>query len=1354
LLVIFEFCGKFEFSTAQDLLKPQNEQQYAFCAGHTFFVAGTNYLLSAGKMKAKNREKGQRQRHEKTAKAEWFKNHPILENENGNYLIVNTSNSLQDYDDKRKEIDIFNMFQTAQQEEKEDFGEDYWENNENELLPYEESNENELLPNEQQLITTLQNTNYDDIHYNGSSILQQIDVLQMKSNHFQFPEDDNNPLDNRSFATKGEFARAFSELSSKIRLNISAQKDVLEFIQQFNPYQSLPIKISSAGNVISMIQNYVPPSNRLLQFDTCEDGCVVFSNNKRTQDLRRCPKCNLERYNQCILGSCKGVPYDNCPHSDVGREAKKILYYRPLIPLLIKLLSKPEFILALNYKFVKQSDNNYEDVQDGHHYKENYAEMDTIYEEFCLKNPFQEWTKINILISQFYDGVKVFDHKVVDFWPLLITILNLPPTLRNQTGVGTFLLSIFSNSISSDAEKYLFENCFIEELMELYKGVRINNTYFVQVRLIQHCLDTKAVGKQLNTHETNSLIGCPLCRELPGSSRHNLSVKKIVYSGFRILLPFSNILRFIGRSKLCCPPGFYGLSCLASVLEKHRNENIDAYNSYAANLNKIQDNLISDYVAVFEQRLMSRIKSLIISCVPNSEANNNNIQQFYTTQHNNNSVDPFYQWFHTQDNDKKNPYHHSQISGYIYFVHCDLRPMQDLTRRTQIEFEADGIAADNLPLNIQIADRHVNGVKGSWPFKVLPYANIKFQMCFDPFHCLAGMAKHIVSICKGERSTLSLIKYCMETKTFPFLYTENSEIPWLLSPFEQSKVDAWIDAILIPKSYSENFQIDRLFAATGYVRGKSFIDVFSILIDYFNLAMMTVPEQHKNFLSMLGAKYREILAYSFTDEKIEELHYQIIETMAVYEGLFSEKECMFLFHEFLHLSRHIRVMGPLHGWWTFSGERSMSFIKKFVPIGGRSFDKTCMNAYNKSESAITENAFRNKFYEDDVRFSINENTQQLEFDFHSFYLYTPISFTKPKYFPEFSSFEKDCLVNILLSEIFKIADNHTNALKKSSFYRLFHIYKVNESNCKSSISFRTWIFLVSLYSGRKKSTLLTIEAESLLSKLEPFIEGSPKYVVSNMNEENRYKFILRNEIKTATSIVELLEYQQNNFKIFKNAIINGNRFSARDESYAEKSLMTRDQTQYGSSIFKYKTNNEKNNLQTFKLWSMKDDHSSWCKYRIVNKNNEFNPTSYKDFYGRLNYFFRITCPTDDILHGLGMANITPRIFTTIKFVDKIPCDEYVTMTTKEATTFYLTFIPITNIYPTPILISPFDKYGLPIVTKLKKNQLRKNNYSMTTQLSYFLINYLKPNEVVRSNEQMRSFDKTKYKIYNSFSKDR
>jgi hypothetical protein len=84
----------------------------------------------------------------------------------------------------------------------------------------------------------------------------------------------------------------------------------------------------------------------------------------------------------------------------------------------------------------------------------------------------------------------------------------------------------------------------------------------------------------------------------------------------------------------------------------------------------------------------------------------------------------------------------------------------------------------------------------------------------------------------------------------------------------------------------------------------------------------------------------------------------------------------------------------------------------------------------------------------------------------------------------------------------------------------------------------------------------------------------------------------------------------------------------------------------------------------------------------------------------------------------------------------------------------LTFIPITNIYPTPILISPFDKYGLPIVTKLKKNQLRKNNFSMTKQLSYFLINYLKPNEVVRSNEQMRSFDKTKYKIYNSFSKDR
>jgi hypothetical protein len=1303
------------------------------------------------------------------ALTEWRKAHPIIRNNNGKFCMINTSNSLQEYDAKKEELENFEL--SLQQDERDDEIDVEFDKSNIIIMNDGENNDDE---EEEEELT--QRNVINNIVFKRHSILQQIENIQMTLQRYQSPDDDKIQFTDQSNATKGEFARAFSLMCSTLRLNNTEQITLLEFMQKFNPYQALPIRTSNFGNTISTVQNYVPPSNRLLKFDACVAGCVVFVD-KRYEHLRRCPTCNLKRYNKCILASCKSIPYDECPHSDIGREATSFVYYRPIIPLLIKLLEKPDFIVALNYKFIKQNENNYEDVQDGQHYKDNYSEMDTIFSNFCRNDTSKnKWTKVNILICQFYDGVKLFDHKVVDFWPLLITILNLPPTIRNQIGVGTFLLSTFSNSTSSEAERYLFENCFIAELLELYNGITINNTYFVQVRLIQHCLDTKALGKQLNCQEATSICGCPFCRVLPGSSRYQY-FKKVVYSGFRILLPEENLVRFIGRSRLCCPPGFYGTSSNVVEVEKHKQNNIEAYNAYSVNLKKIVDNLKPNYISVYDQRLM-RSKQFIFSCIPNSETTNLQIQRFYleTQQQNNKPTEePFYQWFHSQEDDTTNPYHHSKFSGAMYFVHCDLRPVVDLMRRTQIEFENDGMAADNLSKRIPIKDRHVNGVKGSWPFKILPYANVKYQVCYDGFHCLFGIAKHIVLIVKGDKATNGFQQYCKETKTFSTFFNNNNVppiYPWILTPVEQSKVDAWIDAILIPKSYSESFQMDRLFAATGYVRGKTFIDVFSILIDYLNLAMSTIPEEYRNFFSMLGSEFRELLAFSFCDEKIEELHHKIIETLCVYEGLFSEKECQFMFHEILHLSRHIPIMGPLHGWWTYSGERSMSFIKKFVPIGGRAFEKSCIEAYNHCESAITEEtAFRSNFYENDVRFSFNEINQQLEFNFQLFYFFTPICFKKPKYFPEFNNFEQECLIKVLLTEIFKIADNHLDALQRSSFYRLFNIFNKtkNYNNKQSKCSFKTWLYLVSLYDGGnegcKKNFPLNEDEKELLTRLERFIEGSSKYDNNNNNTKeegnnNKYNFIKKTEIKTANSIVELLEIQ-NNFKIYKNAVIYGKRFSARDVSYSEKAQMIKDPKQYGSSLFRYKTSNEKNNLQTFENWSMTDDHSSWCRYRISsfnyridgNKYNElFNSTNINDCYGRLNYFFRINCETDDILHGLGIANVAPRICSKIKLVDRIPCDEYINLSTKELNNSCNTFIPITNIYPTPILISPFDKNDLPIVIKHKTNLLKKNQYSDTNKLSYFLANDLKPSEII-NKEQQRIFDKMKYKINNNSSND-
>jgi hypothetical protein len=957
-------------------------------------------------------------------------------------------------------------------------------------------------------------------------------------------------------------------------------------------------------------------------------------------------------------------------------------------------------------------------------------------------------------LSQFYDGVKIFDSKVADFWPLLIKILNLPPNLRNIIGIGSFLLSIFANKLDCAAEDYLFSNCFVEELNVLKDGIIINNIYFVQVRLIQHCLDTKAVGKQLKVHETNSTIGCPLCRVLPGSYRSELG--KCVYSGVRFLLPIDNWLRYVGRTKLCCPPNFYGVSAENSI--QHSLDNRESYQAYSKNVTKINENLQRKEL-VLHQRFKF-IKGMAISCKQNiSEIDIEKIRTISETQIN------MYQWFHSTDDDSKNPFFYGNFSSRLYFVHCDLRPQVDLVRRTQTEFANDGINADQLSRNRNIPskDRHVNGVKASWPFSKLNYANISRDISYDGFHTISGICKHFISILKGERSNAKLNNYCAATKTFPFLYEMPIEVPWTLSKADQYKVDAWIDAILIPKSYSDSFQLERLFQATGYVRSKSFIDAFSMLINYINLSFFTIiPDEYRKFFSMLGSILCALLENSFCDSRIEELHNKFIECMGIYEGLFSEKECMFLFHEGLHLARHIRIMGPLHGWWTYSGERAMSFIKKFVPKGGgKSFDKTCMYAYNASEEAITENSFSENFYNKEMRFTLNSQTKQLEFDFNIFYFLNPKTFRKPHFFPEFSSLEKESLISVLLNEVYKIAISHDNAIQISSLYRLLDNHNIH---CRTnniifkSCTFSSWLYMISLFfdDGRRKLQIppLSIDQEHVLSIISTLIEGSSICEYDGQNNANQ--FILRNEIRTATSIIALLDFQTN-IVIYRNAFIFGNRFSARDETYSEKFEMIKDNRQYGSTTTQYKYSNDKNNLQELKNWSTKDDYSSWCRYKILNTEIDFNKkegifnTKCRDCYGRLNYFFRFFCETDDIIHGLGIANIVPRMFEKYHSVDKITCSNYTTMSKAAKNDSEMTFIPVTNIYASPILIAPFDHTNKPIVISSNKDSLLRNNlYSETNQISHIFAMDLIPSAA----KEEKQFQKSKYKIYNSFSKDK
>lgn len=166
----------------------------------------------------------------------------------------------------------------------------------------------------------------------------------------------------------------------------------------------------------------------------------------------------------------------------------KSLFYRSITATIIELLHYPLFLQLLSYQYIRPSTNGTKyqimDILDGQNAKRHLASMNQRYNK-VFSDVAEKPTKINILVSLFYDGIQLFRKKQENYWPLFCTILNLPPAVRTKIGAGMFMLTAFYGNLDSATEKYIFEDCLIKELEVLRKGLPVTvngENYFIQVR--------------------------------------------------------------------------------------------------------------------------------------------------------------------------------------------------------------------------------------------------------------------------------------------------------------------------------------------------------------------------------------------------------------------------------------------------------------------------------------------------------------------------------------------------------------------------------------------------------------------------------------------------------------------------------------------------------------------------------------------------------------------------------------------------------------------------------------------------------------------------------------------------------
>ena len=743
------------------------------------------------------------------------------------------------------------------------------------------------------------------------------------------------PIAANSPYTLSQFCEIFEGLSSKCNMGLKYQNQMLAFLRTAIPGAHFPSRLSANGNNISDLSANLPPSQQLIEISACQNDCCVFTS---PQQLH-CPVCKSYRY--CSSGS---------------KVNAKSLFYRSLSGTIRVLLAHSIFVELLRYKYVKPAAHEryeYMDVMDGLNARRHMNAMHKRFTDKKKKSSDMSVVEINILISVFYDGVQLFRKKVVNYWPLFFTILNLPPTVRTRVGAGMFLLTAYNGQLDSAAEKFLFEDCLIAELQLLRKGTIFEVKgvrYFVQVRCIAHTWDTKALGKQLCCQEVASTVGCPLCLNMQGAFRFELS--KVIYHGHRQALPMKHWCRTVGHSTQCCPPKNRD----HFVKHKQYMEYLHSFTTKGSSaapkekeavkiMLQMRQNLSKDDPGV-PRGLRGNIR--ICDDTFDMAAFVEGIQpgRFYDS----------LVWYHFDKNcnldEKSQRFHPLKLHNVLWFEHLDYRPKIEFSRRTHVDFVADGKQADEENRRSRTKKiKAVNGVKGSWSFAKLKYCNVASDVCFDYFHSVYGVCKHLISILKTGSALLKpakMVESCVNNNThYPFLHSrdeEDSNYPWRISNVRQTFLDSCINAIIVPTGYSDRYQIENVFSQTGLLRSKAVIMVFTVLIDYVNL-FADIADGYKTFNSMFGFDVRALSASQFSSTDITEVGEKILETVSTLEGVYGNSECKFVAHELVHIADHIRNMGPVSGFSTFSGERALKSVKDMNKTGGQSFDKGLMKRY-------------------------------------------------------------------------------------------------------------------------------------------------------------------------------------------------------------------------------------------------------------------------------------------------------------------------------------------------------------------------------------------------------------------------
>jgi hypothetical protein len=483
-----------------------------------------------------------------------------------------------------------------------------------------------------------------------------------------------------------------------------------------------------------------------------------------------------------------------------------------------------------------------------------------------------------------------------------------------------------------------------------------------------------------------------------------------------------------------------------------------------------------------------------------------------------------------------------------------------------------------------------------------------------------------------------------------------------------------------------------MFQQTGYLNGMGKIQAITVLMPLICTVLASEATNtniaYITFYMMISTDINDLLSTKFKDDaEIDRLYQRIVETVIIHEGLYPIQESMITWHQLIDLPLHIKKVGPLKGSWEFYGERSLSLLKKEVPDGGDSFDKTVMRSYSALEEIKLQNNYnftledfvnKDRHVDDDINDVNNFSVKfdRLQYSDEKFLLSNLINASNSDNSEmKFNQYELEMLLKLLINEVKKQTKNKYEAYFNSPLYRMFTAYTFHNNNTK---------FVTFLQCCVDKSSEMF--KNYCIPKKDSFYYIQCTEFGYYQSIEEQYFFV--EDLESIEAI--LFRFCPHRFE---NCLVYGIRMDSRGLLCAENTASV---------------NNAPTNLlnQLKSNWFIGKGLSSWFKYRYdensaLDDDQAFGFKFYTKYcYGQFNYFFRAYLPDEPFLHGIPLASAVCRFSEVDQYMDTV-----IVSTHEESFVLDQPFVSLTNVYSTKILVGGRDCLKFPFKLKKKYGQM-------------------------------------------------